>query len=162
MTIQHPAKAASSLKPGRAADKNTRDTHASVPTHYLEQEPATITRGAPQHKQNGIHTCRSSFQPNFFSKGLRTIPIMATIATSAAPPWMGVLIAAREPWETLDLSLDVMSGSFRYLIVFSDSVRLGGATTKPRVIVLLCVCMHAHETQCAYMHYYCCSIDRAR
>lgn len=60
-------------------------------------------------------TWRRSFQPSFWSKGLRTIPIIATIATSAAPPWMGVLMAARVPWLTFARSLDLMSGSLRYL-----------------------------------------------
>lgn len=32
---------------------------------------------------------------------------------------MGVLIAAREPWEIFDLSLDVISGSLRYLFFFN-------------------------------------------
>lgn len=62
---------------------------------------------------------------------------MATIATSAAPPWMGVLIAALEPWDTIDLSLDVISGSLRYLeyvIGFSPNVR-GGETKTVRYLV---------------------------
>jgi len=51
---------------------------------------------------------------------------MATIATSAAPPWMGVLIAAREPRDTLALSLDWMSGSLRYLFSSFENKKVHG------------------------------------
>ena len=42
--------------------------------------------------------CSSKFHPSSRRRSLRTMASMAAVATSAALPWMGVLIAARSAW----------------------------------------------------------------
>lgn len=43
-----------------------------------------------------LQTCSSMVQPISLSSGQRAMDSMAAVATSAALPWMGVLIAARK------------------------------------------------------------------
>mmetsp|Transcript_37145 Transcript_37145/g.109566 ORF Transcript_37145/g.109566 Transcript_37145/m.109566 type:complete len:217 (-) Transcript_37145:561-1211(-) len=58
-------------------------------------------------------TCISSFQPSRLSSGHLAIATIAAAATSAAEPWMGVLMAARSAWPLRRRSLLAKSGSGR-------------------------------------------------
>lgn len=49
-----------------------------------------------QKSRDRLLTCSSMVQPICFNSGQRAMDSMAAVATSAALPWMGVLIAARK------------------------------------------------------------------
>ena len=87
----------------------------------------------------------SNLYPISFNRSLTWIFIMAFMTTSAALPWMGVLIAARSAWPRAPRLRDAMSGKWRYRPI---SVRVKSVLCARAIV---CACHSRTSGRSAYL-----------